>query len=855
MGDPGGYGDRDRPHFSIDTFRQATQYGFPLRDRKHKALREDYEAHADALLAQLKGALGALPTPSADPRLRIEGLKPGTVVEISTLPPAEGSRSVATKVPAALEFPAQDIVVLRTERRDDRTESALLFVPDDARVFLQDRIKNYGRDPGDAPRLDVERFEVVETIAAAPVRSLFIGEVDFAVPNVVWWELWVQGGANRARQVAVLARDANLDVHTDRLLFPDTTVVFVHATSSFLAVFAERVPGAIAEVRRATGTIEPFLDRSTGGLTQHDWVAELVSRVVPAPDGASVVCALDTGVAAEHPLITPGLKGAWSYDAAWGTDDHWPDGGHGTGIAGLVLYGDLEPHMNGVLPVQLTHDAESMKLLPPSGFPATKPPSYGVVTQGCVALVEAERPGVPRSFCLATSAIDFPPSRPSSWSGALDQIAAGAMPGDTADGMPASETPKRLVVVATGNVQGGTLANVVPSQPLEDPSQSWNALTIGGFTRKDLVPAGRSGLKPVVPANHRSPFSRGSQTLPDDLTPIKPEVLFEAGNMLSDATGFCGWHEAVSLLAAGSNVGTEPLVPFWATSAAVGVAGNFMGRLQSALPDLWPETHRALTVDSASWPQPIRKRLIGRGAHWKTGEAGRKSARRQILREMGYGVPDIERAISSARNDVTLIAEAEIQPFAVGAGGRTGVFNEMHFYDLPLPKAALEQLENNIVTMKVTLSYFIEPNLTGKAATRPDTYRSFGLRFAMKKRNETDATFRARVNAAHEKDGSSATESETDYWLLGPKSMQAGSLHCDLWRGHAIDLAGHDSIAVYPVGGWWKSHLGQRRFADKGRYALVISISAPGQAVDLHAEVSNLIDVKVASEIGSVSGA
>ena len=34
--------------------------------------------------------------------------------------------------------------------------------------------------------------------------------------------------------------------------------------------------------------------------------------------------------------------------------------------------------------------------------------------------------------------------------------------------------------------------------------------------------------------------------------------------------------------------------------------------------------------------------------------------------------------------------------------------------------------------MKVTLSYFIEPNLTGKAATRPDTYRSFGLRFAMK---------------------------------------------------------------------------------------------------------------------------
>ena len=33
------------------------------------------------------------------------------------------------RVPAALDFPAQDVVVLRSQRRQDRTESALLFVP------------------------------------------------------------------------------------------------------------------------------------------------------------------------------------------------------------------------------------------------------------------------------------------------------------------------------------------------------------------------------------------------------------------------------------------------------------------------------------------------------------------------------------------------------------------------------------------------------------------------------------------------------------------------------------------------------------------------------------------------------
>ena len=839
MAEPEDYGARDRPHVSIDTFREVTQYSFPTRLQQRKPLRADYAAHSRALLEQLTRALGSLPAPADDLRQQVAGLKPGTVVEVSTLPPTEASRSKAAKVPTALEFAAQDIVVLRTERKDDRTESALLFIPDDARGFLRDRITDYGRDPGNARRPYVDRFEVVETITAAPTQSLFVGAVDFGAQELVWWEIWVLGGPGRAERVAVLARGASLDVHADRLLFPDMTVLFVHAAAGALGAFAERVPGAISEVRRATGTIEAFLDRGGSGLGQHDWVAELAKRVEEAPDGAPVVCALDTGIAAHHPLIVPGLKGAWAYDAAWGTDDHASDGGHGTALAGLVLYGDLDPHMNGTSTVPLTHGVESMKLLPPQGFPATKPPSYGVVTQGAVAQVEIERPGIKRAFCLATSTTDFPPSRPSTWSGALDQVAAGSMPGDTADGVPASDAPKRLVLVATGNVSGGMKADVVPSQPLEDPSQSWNALTIGGFTRKEPAPP-PPAFQPVVPANHRSPFSRGSQSLPDDLTPIKPEVLFEAGNMMSDETGYCAWHKAASLLALGSAVVDEPLVPFWATSAAAGLAGNFVGRLQAALPELWPETHRALVVDSAAWPQPIRKQLIGRGAHWKTGS---KAEKQQILREVGYGVPDLERALLSARNETTMIAQAEIQPFAVGSDGRTGVYNEMHFYDLPWPKAALEQIENEIVLMKVTLSYFIEPNLTGKAATRPDTYRSFGLRFAMKKRGETTSAFRARVNAAQEHDGAAA-ETETDFWLLGSKAVQAGSLHCDLWRGYAIELAGHDSIAIYPVGGWWKSHIGQQRMEDKGRYALVISISAAGQSVDLHAEVANLVQVR-----------
>jgi hypothetical protein len=97
-------------------------------------------------------------------------------------------------------------------------------------------------------------------------------------------------------------------------------------------------------------------------------------------------------------------------------------------------------------------------------------------------------------------------------------------------------------------------------------------------------------------------------------------------------------------------------------------------------------------------------------------------------------------------------------------------------------------------------------------------------------------------------------DDEVSYWLLGPKAVQAGSLHCDLWRGRAIDLAGHDAVAVYPVGGWWKSHAGQKRVTDRTRYTLVISLSAPGHNVDLYTEIETLIHAKEAEVALTLAG-
>ncbi|RZI99451.1 MAG: S8 family peptidase [Brevundimonas sp.] len=841
---------RDLQHLRIDAFRESGQYTYPKTRQDRKPLREDYVAHAQSLLDQLAAALPEIPTGADDNRFDLAGLKSGSLVRVDVLAPGHDGKG-PTKIPPGFEMKREDVVVLRTERRDDRAETAVIFVPDAARAILEARLGEYGsRNLGNRKRPHEAQFESVERILESSALDLFALAPDLDDPAVVWWELWIRDG--KADAVLARARALGFDVHRDVLLFPDVQVAFVHGIAGAVFDFASRTPGAIAEIRRSIGTIEPFLDVRDSVVGQHEFVEDLGARVLVASADAPAVCLLDTGVAGQHPLIAPGLAYAAAVDADWLTDDHAPHGGHGTGLASLVLYDDLEFRMNDQAMVQLTHVVESVKLVPPAGFQATEVHSYGAITQSAMSLIEADRPGIRRVFGLAVSTAENPPERPSSWSGAIDQAAAGGMVGERDAVVTAAVAPKRLVLVAAGNVTGGDRAVVAQAVRIEDPAQAWNALTIGGVTTKESFGANPSPFTAFAPANSTSPFSADTVGLPTDLLPIKPEVLFEAGNMAVDAADFCGWHPALSLLTAGSDVVGEPLTPMWATSAAIGVAGAFFGRLQAASPGLWPETYRALAVQSARWPASTASRFIGRGAGWKVN----KTDAQKILRRTGYGVPELPAATASARNALTLVAEAEIQPFASGKNNQGVVYNEMHFYDLPWPHDALRVLGDDIVTLKVTLSYFTEPNLSGKAATRPDTYRAFGLRFQIKPKSENDAQFRSRLSKLENEDQiPDASEDEVkrtnECWLLGPKAISAGSLHCDLWRGKASDLADHDQIAIYPVGGWWKSHRGKKRFADKGRYSLVVSILADDLDIDLYSEVSaQVIDKEIELLIG-----
>ena len=65
-----------------------------------------------------------------------------------------------------------------------------------------------------------------------------------------------------------------------------------------------------------------------------------------------------------HVLIEPALAAndTIALIAAWGSDDSHPEG-HGTGMAGLALHGDLVAPLSDESELSLTHRLESVKIL------------------------------------------------------------------------------------------------------------------------------------------------------------------------------------------------------------------------------------------------------------------------------------------------------------------------------------------------------------------------------------------------------------------------------------------------------------------------------------------------------------
>src|SRR5262249_42541763 len=161
---------------------------------------------------------------------------------------------------------------------------------------------------------------------------------------------------------------------------------------------------------------------------------------------------------------------------------------------------------------------------------------YGALTAQAVARPEVTAPRRLRTFSLAVTATDErDQGKPTSWSAAIDALAAGRVFDPGTQGLvyldTAEDIARRLFVVRTGNVSVDRLEithlDRSDVEPVHDPAHAWNVLTVGAYTAKAVIrdPA-LSGWSPVTRVGDLSPWSTTSVVF-QDAWPIKPDVVFE----------------------------------------------------------------------------------------------------------------------------------------------------------------------------------------------------------------------------------------------------------------------------------------------------------------------------------------
>lgn len=719
---------------------------------------------------------------------------------------------------------------------DNTFQAATIYIPEDKKDKLLGKVKKYLEEETDKNLPKNQKLvDKIDDIKKTTVEFLWNSSNDF-IPkdDAIWCEIWLAKNfydeVGQIMYLSSICEMFDIQVNFNYHIFPERSILIVKTNFNQLSELVNSV-GFIAEIRRAEELNKFWLDQTT--VDREDWIETAIENI-NFVNSNNYISILDSGINNGHLLIRDSLSDndRLTIDINWGKNDSGHKG-HGTAMAGIALYGNLNKTLENNLPLELNHRLESIKILPPDNQINIINECH-FITQNAVNIAIINNPAYKRIFCMAVTGKnqnDF--GKPSTWSAVLDEIVFGEDGND-----------KKIFLVSAGNVREEEDWKNYPASNLdlsvESPAQAWNAITVGAYTQK-IIPNANT----VANKFELSPYSRTSSSW-ESSWPIKPEVVFEGGNLIKLDNGDIDYHEDLEILTTSTNAIINKFTTFNATSAATAFASNFIAKLRNNYPNAWPETLRALMIHSASWNAGMINQF-----NIDTNKVGDIQ---RLLRIVGYGIPDIRKATECKSNYLTFISEEVIQPYKLDGTIKT---NEIHYYEFPWPKEILENLGATDVTLRVTLSYYIQPNPGDKGYSTKYSYQSCALKFLLINPGETPENFEIRtnrINIENLKNELGVEKLEVgDYikgtgnsrWYLGADTVFKGSIHSNFWKGSAAEIASCNRLAIYPLAsGWWKQLKKQQKADSKLRYSLIVSIETPENTADIYTEIASQINIQ-----------
>jgi hypothetical protein len=544
-----------------------------------------------------------------------------------------------------------------------------------------------------------------------------------------------------------------------------------------------------------------------------------------APDNeAPAVCVIDSGIQEEHMLIEPAIDKPTSKcflpPPVTPTDvaDAVAPGGHGTRVAGAVLYGERVVRVGThQLPfwIQNARVLDQNGSMPVALFPAAL----------IRAIVEYFHNG-PRRTRVFNQSVNADchcrTTHMSAWAAAIDCLSYDL---DVLIVQSSGNLRDTATVPSAGICEHLNAGRQYPSFLTEssarvaNPGQSLQALTVGSVAYQLYESTGWRSF-----ASQEAEPSSFSRSGPGIWNVIKPEVVEFGGDLLrSPGTplllntpneGSACYPELVrsTLHGPGPAFDRDEI----GTSYAAPKVAHIAAHLQSVLPDEPCLLHRALIVQSARWPEWTRAAGVDTNL---------------AIRTLGFGVPDLHRATTNSDFRITLVSS-----------GPTGISaNECDVYQVPIPDVMRSPGYEYDVLVEVTLSYVAQPRRTRRNLRR---YLSTWLEWKSSNLGEDIDSFRARA-LKNETSSDSSTRGTPIPWALNIRSdggtiqgvrRNAGTVQKDWAVVKSSSLPEHFCVAVLGHKGWSKDPDSQ------ARYSLAVSFEMVGQQIEIYDAMRVAVD-------------
>lgn len=492
-------------------------------------------------------------------------------------------------------------------------------------------------------------------------------------------------------------------------------------------------------------------------------INELPREIPPPVVGASRVCILDSGINGNHPLLRPAMAESASFVDEEGEADQ---AGHGTAVAGVALYGDVEQCDAGNFwrPQLWIYNGKVMKRCPRTGNAVynehsleaslTRAVEY-FVDLGCRIF----------NLSLGNSNAPYDGMHVRGLAYILDVLA---------------RRHNILFVVSTGNFCGSENPAVpvnswrdeYPEYLLSeqssiiDPAPAMSVLTVGSIARHNATADAQRypEIHQLSPAseNQPSPFTRHG---PSVKGAFKPDLVATGGNLACPMRPAGGQWKQVErglgvLTFNHEFVGKTIFKEVSGTSLAAPYITHLAGRLLNEYPASSANLLRAMLVNQAYLPDEVATTFSDefRDAY----KEDKSTLNRDVARDVaGYGEVNESDLFRSSDNTVVLVSEQTIEK------------DSCQFFELPLPP---DFLRKGLATRELTVTLAYSPAVR---TTRIE-YLATQISFRLVKGISLDEV-QKHFNQATKADAESRNDDATNNRDITAQQRSRGTVQSSRW--------------------------------------------------------------------------